>query len=38
MRIRALAREVGVSTDTVIKGLKKRGYERVGEQRIAYIS
>jgi transposase-like protein len=32
--IRATARELGVSTDTVIKQLKKRGNDRTGEQRI----
>jgi transposase-like protein len=33
--IRATAREPGASTDTVTKGLKKRGNDRVREQRIS---
>jgi transposase-like protein len=33
--IRATARELGVSTDTVIKELKKRGCDRVCEQRLS---
>ncbi|MDR2393900.1 MAG: hypothetical protein LBD93_07080 [Treponema sp.] len=33
--IRGTARELGVSTDTVIKELKKRGNDRVREQRIS---
>jgi transposase-like protein len=33
--IRATARELGVSTDTVIKELKKRGADRTGEQRLS---
>jgi transposase-like protein len=35
--IRAIARELGVSTDTVIKGLKERRNDRVCEQRISFI-
>jgi transposase-like protein len=33
--IRATARELGVSTDTVIKELKKRGNARACDQRIS---
>jgi transposase-like protein len=33
--IRAIARELGVSTDTVIKELKKRGYDSVCEQKVS---
>jgi transposase-like protein len=35
--IRATARELGVSTDTVIKELKKRSNDRIGEQRVSFI-
>jgi transposase-like protein len=35
--IRATARERGVSTDTVIKELKKRRNDRLHEQRLSWI-